>query len=91
MDIAFPVKNMKVAKQVVKLLTKPQTKSIEKQEEKLVAGAPVTLAPPISHEAFEQETITAKPGVYVQACFMNTQDGREHTQLGMERIIKIAK
>jgi len=25
----------------------------------------------------------------VQACFMDTQDGREHTTLGMERIIRI--
>ena len=45
----------------------------------------------LSHEAFVQETITAKPGWYVQACFMETQDGRNHTRLGMERIIKIVK
>jgi len=45
----------------------------------------------VSHEAFQQETITAKPGWYVQACFMETQDGRDHTRLGMERIIKITK
>ena len=36
-------------------------------------------------------TITAKPGWYVQACFMETQDGRVHTRLGMERIIRIVK
>jgi len=51
----------------------------------------ITFAPSISHEAFEQETITAKPGWYVQACFMETQDGRDHTRLGMERIIRIVK
>ena len=28
---------------------------------------------------------------YVQACFMDTQDGREHTRLEMERILKIVK
>jgi hypothetical protein len=27
----------------------------------------------------------------VQACFMDTQDGRSHTLLGMERIIQIVK
>ena len=43
------------------------------------------------HEAFQQETISAKPGWYVQACFMETQDGRSHTLLGMERIFKITK
>jgi hypothetical protein len=37
------------------------------------------------------QTITAKPGIYVELCFMDTQDGRSHTQLGMERIIKIVK
>jgi hypothetical protein len=87
MDVAFPVKNMKTAKQVVKLLLTGKEKGLEK----LVSGPPVTFAGPLSHEAFQQETITAKPGVYVQACFMDTQDGRSHTRLGMERIIKIAK
>ena len=46
---------------------------------------------PLSTGAFQQETITAKPGWYVQVCFMPTQDGRPHTRLGMERIIKIVK
>ena len=63
----------------------------EKGLEKLVVGAPVIFAGPLSHGAYEQETITAKPGWYVQACFMDTQDGRSHTRLGMERIIKITK
>jgi hypothetical protein len=87
MDIALPAKSVKAAKQVVELLLAGK----EKQAQKLIAGAPVTFAGPLSHEAFQQETITAKPGVYVQACFMDTQDGRSHTQLGMERIIKITK
>ena len=39
----------------------------------------------------QQQVLNAKPGYYVQACFMDTQDGREHTQLGMERVIRIAK
>jgi hypothetical protein len=38
-----------------------------------------------------QETITAKPGIYVEVCFMDVQDARSHSQLGMERIIKIVK
>ncbi|HTA98256.1 MAG TPA: hypothetical protein VK730_11520 [Solirubrobacteraceae bacterium] len=87
MDVAFPVKNMTLAKRVVKLLLAGKEKGLEK----LVSGPPVTFAGPLSHEAFQQETIAAKPGVYVQACFMDTQDGRSHTQLGMERIIHIVK
>jgi len=27
--------------------------------------------------------------VYVLACFMNSQDGREHTQLGLVRMIRV--
>jgi hypothetical protein len=30
-------------------------------------------------------------GVMVLACFMDTQDHREHTLLGMERVIHIVK
>jgi hypothetical protein len=35
--------------------------------------------------------LKAKPGYYVEACFMKTQDGRFHTQLGMERLVKVVK
>src|SRR5208283_5787375 len=87
MDIAFPVKSKSAAKQVVKDLLTGHEKGLEK----LAAGAPFGFAGPISHEAFMQETITAKPGWYVQACFMETQDGRDHTRLGMERMFKIVK
>ncbi len=87
MDIAIPVKSQSAAKQVVKDLLTGKEKGIEK----LATGEPVSFAPPMSHEAFRQETITEKPGWYVQACFMETQDGRDHTRLGMERIIKIVK
>jgi hypothetical protein len=87
MDVAFPAKSLKAAKQIVKALLTGKEKGIEK----LVVGAPFSFAGPLSHEAFQQETITAKPGVYVQACFMETQDGRVHTRLGMERIIRIVK
>jgi hypothetical protein len=40
---------------------------------------------------YQQETIAAKPGWYVEVCFMETQDKQAHTRLGMERIIKITK
>lgn len=48
-------------------------------------------AGPLSPGGMQQEVINAKPGIYVLACFMNTQDGREHTRLGMVRMIKIVK
>jgi hypothetical protein len=86
MDIGFPVKSKKAAKQVVKALSTGREKGIEK----LIAGQPISFAGPLSSNTFQQSTITAKPGWYVQACFMTTQDGRPHTLIGMERIIKIA-
>jgi len=87
MDLGFPVKSKKAAQKVVKALLSGQEKGLEK----LVAGPPANFAGPLSSEAFQQEIITATPGWYVQACFMPTQDGRAHTLLGMERIIKIVK
>jgi hypothetical protein len=86
MDLAAQVKNMKAAKQVVKLMLAGNEKAVEKL---LVGG--FGLSGPVSHGAYQQETITAKPGIYVQACFLETQDRREHTRIGMERIIKVVK
>jgi hypothetical protein len=44
---------------------------------------------PVSPGGMQQQVLHAKPGYYIEACFMNTEDGREHTQLGMERLIKV--
>jgi hypothetical protein len=87
MDIAFPVKSRSAANQVANgLLT-----GNEKGFNKLATGAPISFAGPLSHGAYQQETITAKPGWYVQACFMETQEGVPHVRLGMERVFKITK
>jgi hypothetical protein len=45
----------------------------------------------LSHGQSFQLVVTQKPGYWVQACFMDTRDGREHTVLGMERVIQIVK
>lgn len=87
MDIAFPVKSKSAASQVASALLTGKEKGLKK----LVAGAPFSFAGPLSHGAYQQETITAKPGWYVQACFMETQEHVPHTRLGMERIFKITK
>jgi hypothetical protein len=87
MDIAFGVKSRSAAQKVVKGLLTGNEKGLEK----LVAGPPANFVGPLSTGGFQQEIITAKPGWYVQACFMQTQDGRPHTRLGMERIIKVVK
>lgn len=46
---------------------------------------------PASPGAMQQEVLHIKPGYYIEACFMDTQDGREHTRLGMERLIRVVK
>ncbi len=87
MDLAVRVKNMRAARSVVKDLLAGHEKGLNK----LIAGPPIGFAGPLSHGGMQEETISAKPGIYVQVCFMETQDGRDHARLGMERIIKIAK
>jgi len=87
MDFGFPVKNMRAARTVVRALLSGREKGLQK----LIAGPPVGFAGPLSHGGMQEETISAKPGIYVQVCFMQTQDGRVHTRLGMERIITIKK
>lgn len=87
MDSAFPVKSKSAAKQAVNALRAGDQKELKG----LVAGAPVSFAGPLSSGAYQQEKITAKPGWYVQVCFMETQEGVPHTRLGMERMINISK
>jgi hypothetical protein len=61
-------------------------------EAKKYAIAPLTtLAGPLSSGQAQQSVITAPPGVYLMFCSMETQDGREHFQLGMVRTIKVVK
>ena len=43
----------------------------------------------LTHGAFEQQVVNVRPGFWVLACFFDTQDHREHTELGMERVIHI--
>lgn len=45
----------------------------------------------LSHGESFESVVTQSPGYWVIACFMDTQDGREHTTLGMEKVIQILK
>ncbi len=86
MDVFGKAKNVATAKKAIALLLAGKDNAAGK----LIHGN-YTFAGPLSSGGLQQEVITEKPGVYVQACFMDTQDGREHTQLGMERIFRIVK
>lgn len=87
MDIAFPVGSKSDATKVANALLSGHEKGLKK----LITGPPADFSGPVAHGAYQQETIAAKPGWYVQVCFMETQEGVPHTRLGMERVIKIAK
>jgi hypothetical protein len=58
---------------------------------KYVTGPQGMFAGPLSHGAMQQQVISQPPGVYVIACAMNAEDGRDHYQLGMFRTIRIVK
>ncbi len=86
MDVLIGARNKAGANKIVALLKAGK----DHQAQKLATGF-VDLMDPASPGAMQQQVLNAKPGYYVQACFMDTQDGREHTQLGMERLVRIAK
>jgi hypothetical protein len=87
MDLALPVKSPAAAKKLIRALQGGNEKQVGRE----IAGEPVNFAGPLSTGGFQQETITASPGWYVQVCFMETQDGRNHALLGMERAIRIVR
>jgi hypothetical protein len=58
---------------------------------KFAIAQPGLFANFISSGAAQQTVITEPPGVYVMFCSMNTQDGRDHYQLGMVRTIRVVR
>ncbi len=87
MVIGIGVKNAATGRQVMALLRAGK----DGKAQKLASRNFLSLAGPISPGGMQQAVLNAKPGYYVEACFMDTQDGREHTQLGMERLIRVVK
>ena len=61
----------------------------EKQAEKLASGPFVSLLDPASPGARQQQMLHTKPGYYIEACFMDTSDHREHSQVGMMRLVRV--
>jgi hypothetical protein len=86
MDVLIGARNKAGANKIIALLKAGKDHKAQK-----LATSGATLMGPASPGAMQQEILNAKAGYYVQACFMDTQDGREHTQLGMERLVRIAK
>ncbi len=80
------VKNAKTARRLTALLRAAN----DKEAPKLGISFP-EFAGPLSPGGLQQEVINERPGLYVLACILRTQDGREQTQLGMERTIRIVR
>jgi hypothetical protein len=87
MDIALPVKGKAAANRVARAMLNGDEKSLGK----LLTGPPLGLQGVISPGGFQQERIEARPGWYVQACFMEDQEGVPHTRLGMVRPLRIVR
>jgi hypothetical protein len=86
MDVLIGARNKADAEEIIALLKAGRGNNAHK-----FATGFVDLMDPASPGTMQQQILNAKPGYYVQACFMDTQDGREHTQLGMERLVRIVK
>ncbi len=81
------VRNAAVGRKVMALLAAGK----DNKAQKLASRSFINLLGPASPGALQQQVLQAQPGYYVQACFMNTGDGREHTQLGMLRLVRVVK
>jgi hypothetical protein len=84
---AFGVRSLRDANTVVALLRAGK----DKQAQRMATDTFISFNGPISHNSFQQINVQGAPGYYVLACFMDTQDGREHTMLGMERVIRVVR
>jgi hypothetical protein len=86
MIVAMRGSSLAGARQIARLLHEGR----DGRAQKLATGF-ASYANLLSHGGAQQLVVGSKPGYWVLACFMDTQDGREHTQLGMERVIRIVK
>jgi len=84
MVIGIRAKNAKGAKKISSLLRAGK----DSKAQKLANGFKMFMGP-ASTGGLVQETLKVRPGTWVLACFMSTQDNREHVQLGMLHTIRI--
>lgn len=79
------VRNAATGRQVMALLRAGR----DGRAQKLARGPFLSLLGPSSPGALQQDVLHTKPGYYIEACFMTTLDGREHTRLGMLRLVRV--
>ncbi|MGH2857838.1 MAG: hypothetical protein ACRDMJ_10165, partial [Solirubrobacteraceae bacterium] len=71
-------RNRATGKAIVSLLRAGHDRAAQR----LASHSSTDLLGPASPGAMQQQVLQVKPGYYVEACFMDTGDGREHTRLG---------
>jgi len=86
MIVAAQAKNAAGAREIARLLKQGK----DGKAQRMATGF-YTFFNVLSHGAFQQQVIRNRPDYWVLACFMDTQDHREHTRLGMERVIRIVR
>lgn len=86
MIVAFRGSSLAGARKMARLLHEGR----DGQAQKMATGF-ASYVNLLSHDGAQQLVVNSKPGYWVLACFMSTQDGREHTRLGMERVIRIVR
>jgi hypothetical protein len=83
----FGVRNAATGRAVMVLLRAGKST----QAQKLATRNFVGLLGPASPGAAQQQVLQTTPGYYVESCFMDTQDNREHVRLGMLRLVRVVK
>ena len=87
MIVLAGVRDAATGRQMIALLRARKSR----QAQKLTDGHFVELLGPSSPGAAQQQTIHTAPGWYVEGCFMDTQDGREHADIGMARLVQVVR
>jgi hypothetical protein len=86
MAFGIKVKDMAAAKNVTMALEASNDKAAFK-----LAQAEYAFAGTLSPGSAQEQPVATPTGIYVLACFMASQDGSEHTTLGMIKTITVVK
>lgn len=87
MIVLVGVRDIATGRQLIALLKAGKSR----QAQKLASRNFVELLGPSSPGAMQQQVLHTPPGWYVEGCFMDTQDGREHADIGMARLVQVIR
>ena len=84
MDVLIGARNRATAQAIMTLLKAGKDRAAQK-----LASSFDEVMGPASPDAMQQQILNVRTGWAVQVCFMDTQDNREHTRLGMLRLVRV--